>query len=70
LKITYDPQVDALYIRFFDEPIECEVIRLNETTAINIGPKEKLVGVEILDASEMLLDIKEQKIQLENLTAV
>jgi len=67
VKISYDPIVDALYIRFIDGPAECEVIRLNDQVSINIGPHEKIVGIEVLDASDVLSGIKEKKIELENL---
>lgn len=67
MKISYDPSVDALYIRFIDAPAECEVIRLNDQVSINIGPHEKIVGIEVLDASDVLSGIKEKKIELENL---
>jgi uncharacterized protein YuzE len=43
------------------------VIRINDRVAINIGPKEEVVGLEILDASEMLAGLTERKVQLENL---
>jgi len=33
---------------------ECRTLRLNEEIALNIGPDEKLVGIEILDAKEVL----------------
>ena len=67
MKISYDPTVDALYIRFIDGPAECEVIRLNDQVSINIGPHEKVVGIEVLDASDVLSGIKEKKVELENL---
>ncbi len=35
MKITYDPSVDALYIRIVERPIECEMIQLNERVSIN-----------------------------------
>ena len=70
MKISYDPTVDALYIRFVEGPVECEVIRLNDRVAINIGPGESIVGIEVLDASEILEGVKEGKVQLENLVAV
>ncbi|GFP19253.1 hypothetical protein HKBW3S42_00976 [Candidatus Hakubella thermalkaliphila] len=70
MKISYDPTVDALYIRFIEGPAECEVIRLNDRVAVNIGPGEQVVGIEVLDASEMLEGLKEHKIRLENLVAV
>jgi len=67
MKLSYDQSVDALYIRLIDEPMECEVIQLNDWVNINIGPKEKVVGIEILDASEFLSGFKQKKVQLENL---
>jgi uncharacterized protein YuzE len=67
MKLSYDPSVDALYIRLLDDDVECEVIRLNDRVAINIGPDEQVVGIEVLDASETLPGISEGKVQLENL---
>ncbi len=69
MKLSYDQSVDALYIRLIDEPMECEVIRLNDWVNINIGAKEKVVGIEILDASEFLSGFKHKKVKLENLKA-
>ncbi len=54
MKISYDAEVDALYIRLIDGPQECRTVRLNEEVALNIGPDEKLVGIEILDAQQVL----------------
>lgn len=68
MKITYDPSVDALYIRLVDERVECEVIRLNDQVAVDIGPSERVVGIEILDASELMPDLREKGLFLENLT--
>ncbi len=70
MKISYDPSVDALYIRFVDGPAECEVIRLNDWVSINIGSHEQVVGIEVLDASEILSGIKEHKVELENLVSI
>ena len=67
MRISYDPSVDALYIRFIEEPVECEMIRLNDRVAINIGPEEQVVGLEVLDASEILTGLAERKVHLENL---
>lgn len=69
MKISYDPTVDALYIRFLEGPVECEVLRLNDRVAVNMGPGEQVVGIEVLDASEVLEGLKEQKVHLENLVA-
>ncbi|MBI2909647.1 MAG: DUF2283 domain-containing protein [Chloroflexi bacterium] len=54
MKITYDPEIDALYIRLLEGKHECRTVRLNEEVAFNIGRGEKLVGIEILDAREVL----------------
>lgn len=70
MKISYDPSVDALYIRFVEGPVECEVLRLNDRVAGNIGPGEQVVGIEVLDASEVLEGMKERTVHLENLVAV
>jgi uncharacterized protein YuzE len=54
VKISYDPEVDALYIRFVEGKHECRTVRLNEEVALNIGEGEQLVGIEMLDAKEVL----------------
>ncbi len=54
MRISYDSEVDALYIRLVEGQFECRTIRLNDEIALNMGPKETLVGIEILDAKEVL----------------
>jgi len=68
MKISYDPEVDALYIRLIDGESECRTLRLNDEIALNIGPGEKIVGIEILDAKEVLGKGQLPKVVLENLT--
>jgi len=67
MKISYDPEVDALYIRLIEGEYECRTLRLNEEIALNIGPGEKLVGIEILDAKEVLGSGKLPNLVVENL---
>ncbi|MCD6167771.1 MAG: DUF2283 domain-containing protein [Caldisericia bacterium] len=67
MEIVYDPSVDALTIRFVKERVECEVIRLNDQVAVDIGPGERIVAIEVLDASELVPGIKEGKVSLKNL---
>jgi uncharacterized protein YuzE len=69
MKISYDPSVDALYIRLIEGPAQCEVIRVNDQVTLNIGPREQVVGIEVMEASEILPGLREGKIQLENLVA-
>jgi len=67
MKITYDLQVDVLYIRFVEGSVECEVLQINDRVAINLGPGERVVGIEVLDASQVL-DLANRMVILENLT--
>jgi uncharacterized protein YuzE len=69
MRITYDPEVDALYIRLIEGEHECRTVRLNEEIALNIGEGEKLVGIEILDAKTVLNSADPPSIVLENLVA-
>ena len=52
--MRYDPEIDALYIRLLEGKHECRYVRLSDEVALNIGAGEKLVGIEILDAKEVL----------------
>jgi len=69
MKLSYDPEVDALYIRLIEGPCECRTLRLNDEIALNIGGGETLVGVEILDASRVLGWGNGPRVALENVTA-
>jgi uncharacterized protein YuzE len=71
MKVAYDPEVDALYIRLSDDPAEVTIRRLSETVALNYAPDGRIVGIEILDASEYVSGLKtDRKIALENLIPV
>jgi uncharacterized protein YuzE len=67
MRLIYDPSVDALTIRLVEEKVECEVIRLNDQVAVDIGPGERIVAIEVLDASKLIPGIKDEGIVLENL---
>lgn len=70
MRIQYDPKVDAAYIRFLEGEYECTTVRLSEDVAINIAPGGKVVGIEVLDASENLgIARSAPKVALENLAA-
>ena len=68
MKIRYDPEVDAAYISFKEDHVQVTTMRVNEDIAIDFGPHEEIVGIEILDASEHLnLKREAPKVELENL---
>ena len=66
MRITYDATVDALYIRLIEGTQECRTVRLNEEIALNIGPNETLVGIEVVDAKRVLGKGRLPKVLLEN----
>lgn len=66
MKISYDEEVDALYIRLMDGPHQCRTLRLTEEIALNLGEGDLLVGIEILDAKKVLGAGKLPPVQLEN----
>jgi uncharacterized protein YuzE len=69
MRINYDDEIDALYIRLIEGPQECRTVRLNDEIALNIGPGETLVGIEILDAKEVLGQGQLPSVILENISA-
>lgn len=53
VKIEYDEKVDALYIRFIEKQDEVATTkRVSEDIAFDFNPAGKLVGIEVLSASE------------------
>ena len=70
MRISYDSEVDALYIRLLEGPYECRTLRLTEEVSLNIGPDEQLVGIEVLDAKAILGKGALPTIVLDNVPAV
>ncbi len=69
MKITYDTQNDLLYIRFDINAQRVNNVIVNEHIILDISADNKLVGMEILDASEaialeQLFPIKKQQISI------
>jgi uncharacterized protein YuzE len=56
MKVYYDDEVDALYLKLGDESPE-GVIELSEGVNLDTTSEEKIVGIEILDASKKI-DLK------------
>ena len=68
MKISYDSEIDALYIRLVEAKHECRTLQLTEEIALNIGENELLVGIEILDATEVLGAGNVGNVVLENIS--
>ena len=54
MKITYDVSKDLLYVRLDDQPQPVINRRVSENVVLDIGEGDRIVGIEILDASESL----------------
>jgi uncharacterized protein YuzE len=67
VKITYDKEADALYIRLMDGEHQCRVVRLSEDVALDFAVGEKLVGIEVLGASHLFEKPEEPSIELKDL---
>jgi uncharacterized protein YuzE len=52
MRISYDSDVDALYIRLIDETVEVTTRQVSDDVAIDYAPDGAIVGIEVLDASE------------------
>lgn len=63
MKISYDSEVDALYIQLRDlKPGQAECRDIGNGVTADFGPDGLLAGIEILDASRVLGGGKEQVI--------
>jgi uncharacterized protein YuzE len=67
MKITYDKEADALYIRLLEGDHQCRVVRLTDDIALDFASGEKLVGVEILGASRLFDKPEEPAVELKDL---
>lgn len=52
MKIIYDANLDLLYLRLDDRKQEVINRRVSEDIVLDIGGDERIVGIEILDASQ------------------
>jgi uncharacterized protein YuzE len=53
MKIEYDNEVDALYIRLSDLKPE-GVVELKDSINIDVTPNDEIVGIEILNVSKKM----------------
>jgi uncharacterized protein YuzE len=67
MKISYDSEVDALYIRLVEGKHQCRTLQLTDEIALNLGENELLVGIEVLDATEVLGKGNIPNVVLENI---
>ena len=54
MQISYDTKTDLLYIRLDDRKQPLINRRVSEDVVLDIGEQNKIVGIEILDASHQV----------------
>lgn len=52
MNILYNDKTDLLYIRLDDKKQDVINRRLSEDVVLDIGEEDKIIGIEILDASK------------------
>lgn len=52
MNIFYNDKIDLLYIRFDDNKQDVINKRISENIVVDMGKNEKVIGIEILDASK------------------
>ena len=67
MQIKYDKEADALCIRLLTGDYQCRVVRLTEDICLDLAAGEKLVGIEVLGASQLFADPESPDIELEHL---
>lgn len=67
MKIFYDKEADALYIRLLEGEYQCRVVRLTEDIALDFAAGEQLVGIEVLGASRLFEKPEAPAIELQEL---
>lgn len=69
MKLIYDREADALYIRLLEGEFQCRVVRLTDDIALDFAQGERLVGIEVLHASRMFDKPEEPSVELKDLLA-
>ena len=54
MRIIYEPETDLLYFRLDDRTHEVNNRRVSEDVVLDLGADDRIVGIEILDASRRL----------------
>jgi len=67
VKITYDKEVDAMYIRLLEGDFQRRNVRLTDDVALDFASGEQLVGIEVLAASRLFKKSGEPVIELKDL---
>ena len=70
MRISYDPEADAVYIHLMEGPHQCRVVRLTDDIALDFTDGEKLAGIEVLGASHLGITRDKPEVILDRLKGV
>lgn len=62
MKISYDPKVDAMYIRFKSGKYD-HTKKVTDEILVDVTKSGEVLGLEILDAKKQFGNIKPEKIE-------
>ena len=51
MQVSYNPRTDLLYLRFDERTQQVENKRIAEDVVLDLGEDDRIVGIEIMDAS-------------------
>jgi len=54
MRVIYNPKSDLLYLRLDDRQQQVINRRVDENVVLDLGDDQKIVGIEVLDASKHL----------------
>ena len=70
MRITYDPEADALNIRLHEGHFECRTVRLSDDIALDFAEGEVLVAIEVLGVSEIGITPEHPEVILDRIKGV
>ncbi len=66
MELTYDPRYNIVYIRFREKQSEVEAIKVSDELVVDIAPDGTVYGVELLNASDQMLNDDTSKLVMTN----
>ena len=70
MRISHDPEADAVYIHLMEGRHQCRVVRLTDDIALDFTDGEKLAGIEVLGASHLGITRDKPEVILDRLKGV
>lgn len=67
MKIEYDREADAIYIRLQEGTFQCRNVRLTDDITLGFAAGEKVIGIEVLGASRLFERPESPVIELKDL---